>query len=130
MDRFSRHDSLPSLSASCPHSARPARLTETNAMSRLGSGASLRQLHPELPREGGRVPNGPELDHLAPGEAKEIGFLHIDGLSGRRPRSPVANLVDAPMRTREVDVRRHDVSLSDEVVDDMVNIGEDRKSTR
>ncbi len=75
-------------------------------------------------REDDLVPHDPELDHLALCEAKEIHLPHIDGPTGRHPRSEAARIEDTPMRTREVDVGRHDVSLGDEVVHVMPQLGE------
>ena len=77
----------------------------------------LRLVSLELLCEGASVPGVPAFDYLALGKGERRSSpFKVEGLSGRRPRSPRAEVVDPPMRGGELGFGRHDVSLGDEVV--------------
>src|SRR5438046_1624658 len=93
-------------------------------MSRSGRGGRRRWVSSQLLGEGRRVPRLPELDNLAVGKVTENHLPKIDGLAGRRPRSPLTVVEDPPMRGGKVGVGRHRVSLGDEVVHVVPKVGE------
>src|SRR5205814_9599574 len=55
-------------------------------------------------------------DDLALRKAKENELLDIEGVSGRRPRSPPTEVVDALMGGGEVRLGRHDVPIGNQKV--------------
>src|SRR5205807_2132291 len=77
----------------------PTATKPANTATCLSGGAgSNRWVSTELTCERPVVPGVPHFDYLAPRKAKENKLLYVDGVSGRRPRSPSTEVVDHPMR--------------------------------
>ncbi len=81
-----------------------------------GGGGGNRWVSTELTCERAVVPGVPHFNYLAPRKAKENKLLYVDGVSGRRPRSPPAEVVGPPMSAGKAGFGSHDVSLADEEV--------------
>ena len=83
-----------------------------------------RWVSPELLDEGSRVHRRLDLNDPARGQPKENHHPHIDGLAGRRPRSPATVVEDTQMRPRHTGVRCHQVFLGDELIYVVAQIGQ------
>src|SRR5438034_9173501 len=102
---------------------RTQRWSKTIESSGCGGGSN-RWVSTELMCERLVVPGVPHFDYVAPRKAKENELLYVEGVSGRRPRSPPTEVVGPPMRAGEVGFGSYDVSLANEEVHVVPKIGE------